>query len=176
MLELSKLSEQYNDFLKKLRFKTSIFNQSKSEETSFVRFLSLLVTFPVFAFGFLTNALPTFLPVWIRKKLKVEYEGFYSSVHFGLGILLFPLFYIVQAILFNCLFSPNWGILLIFILLQFFSRSFSLKWYSNLVKYIHKIRFNSLLVANIKYSSPLYKLIGLRNKILYKINSHQMAE
>lgn len=176
MLELSRLSESYNDLLKKLHFKTSIFNQSKSEDTSFVRFLSLLITLPFFAFGFLTNALPTFLPVRIRKLLKVEYEGFYSSVHYGLGILLFPLFYLIQAIVFNSLFSPNWGILLIFILLQFFSRSFALKWYSNLVKYIHRVRFNSLLVANVKYSGPLYKLIEVRNKILYKLNSHQMAE
>ncbi len=176
MVELSKLSKAYNQLLKKLHFKTSIFNQSKSEDTSFVRFLSLLITFPVFAFGFLTNALPTFVPVWIRKLLKVEYEGFYSSVHYGLGIILFPLFYIIQALLFNWLFLPNWGILLIFILLQFFSRSFALKWYSNLIKYIHKIRFNSLLVAKVEYSSTLYRLIEVRNKILYKINSHPMPK
>ncbi len=171
MQELSRLSESYNSLLKKLHFKTSIFNQSKSEDTSFARFISLLITFPVFLFGFITNALPTFLPVWIRKLITVEYEGFHSSIHYALGIFLFPIFYLIQAVIFNNTISPNWGMTLIFILLQFFSRSFALKWYSNLIKYIHKLRFNSLLVAKLEQSSMLYKLIDVRNRIVHRINT-----
>ena len=171
MSELNRLSVNYKSLLRKLSFKSSIFSQVKSDETSLSRFISLMITFPVFFFGLITNVLPTFIPVWIRKLSVIGYSGFYSSAQFGLGILLFPLFYLAQAILFHVTLSPNWGITIIFSLLQFFTRSFSLKWYSNLVKYLHKVRFNSLLVARFEQSSTLYKLIDIRNRIVYRINT-----
>ena len=171
MSELNRLSVNYKSLLRKLSFKSSIFSQVKSDETSLSRFISLMITFPVFFFGLITNVLPTFIPVWIRKLSVIGYSGFYSSAQFGLGILLFPLFYLSQAIIFHATLSPNWGITIIFSLLQFFTRSFSLKWYSNLVKYLHKVRFNGLLVARLEQSSTLYKLIDLRNRIVYRINT-----
>ncbi len=170
MSELNRLSANYNTLLKKLTFKSSIFSQAKSDDTSFKRLISLIITLPVFLFGLITNFLPTFMPVWIRKMLVVGYGGFYSSTQFGLGILLFPVFYLAQAIIFHATVSTGWGITIIFALLQFFTRSFSLKWHSNFIKYLHKLRFNGLLVARLEQSSMLYKLISVRNRIVYRIN------
>ena len=171
MLELNRLSTNYSSLLKKLHFKSSIFSQMKSDETSFSRLISLIITSPVFLFGLITNVLPTFLPVWLRKLSVVGYSGFHSSVHFGLGMILFPLFYALQAVIFHAALSPNWGMTLIFITLQFFTRSFALKWYSNLIKYLHNLRFNGLLVARLEHSSMLYRLIDLRNKIVFRTNT-----
>ena len=171
MSVLNRLSTNYSSLLKKLHFKSSIFSQMKSDETSFSRLISLIITSPVFIFGLITNALPTFLPVWLRKLFVVGYSGFHSSVHYVLGMILFPLFYVLQALAFHIALSTNWGMTLIFILLQFFTRSFALKWHSNLIKYLHKLRFNGLLVARLEHSSMLYKLIDLRNKIVFRIDT-----
>lgn len=172
MSELSQLSANYNSLLKDLTFKSSVFSQVKSDNTGFLRFLSLIVTFPVFLFGFITNFLPTFFPVWIRKALIVGYSGFHSSAQFGLGIILFPLFYILQAILFHNFLSHNWVITLVFVILEFFTRPLALKWHTNFIKYVHKLRFNGLLVARFEHSSMLYKLIDLRNKIVFRIKKN----
>lgn len=172
MAELVRLSDLYKTKLKKLRFKSNVFSRLKSDETSSARFFSLLLTFPVFLFGFITNALPTFVPVWVRKILSNGYSGFNSSIQFGLGLIFFPFFYIVQAILFDTLISPNWGITLFFVLMQFFTRPFALKWYSNFRKYLHKLHFNGLLVAKIEQSTLLYKLISVRNRIVYLLNTY----
>lgn len=171
MSDLNRLTSSYGALLKRMHFKSSVFSQLKSDETSTLRFLSLVLMFPVALFGFLTNVLPTFVPVWIRKALVIEYSGFHSSIQFGLGMLLFPLFYILQAIIFHFTLSPNWGMTLIFIAMQFLTRQFTLKWYSNLIKYLHKLRFNGYLVAKMELSSILYRLIDVRNKIVYRVNS-----
>lgn len=171
MADLNRLTQNYKSLLKSTYFKSKIFSQLKSDETSFSRFFSLLITLPVALFGFITNFLPTFLPVWIRKAIVIEYSGFHSSIHYGLGMILFPILYILQAIIFHLTISPNWGMTLIFLVLQFFTRQFSMKWYSNLMKYSHKIRFNSLLVAKLEQSTMLYKLIEARNRIVHRIKT-----
>ena len=79
MSELNRLTANYHSLLKRLHFKSNIFSQLKSDETSSLRFLSLLITFPVALFGFITNVLPTFLPVCIRKAIVIEYSGFHDS-------------------------------------------------------------------------------------------------
>lgn len=171
MADLNRLSSDYQSLLKKLFFKSSIFSQVKSDETSFLRFVSLLITLPVAVFGFLTNVLPMLVPVWVRRAIVIEYSGFHSSIQFGLGMILFPVFYTVQALAFHFTSSPSWVMTLIFFLMQFLTRQFSLKWYSNLIKYLHKLRFNGLLVAKLEQASLLYKLISLRNKIVFRIKS-----
>lgn len=173
MSDLIRQTENYKSLLKKLHFKSSIFSQQKADETSFLRFLSLLITLPIALFGFLTNVLPVFVPIWIRKLVKVEYSGFYSSFQFGVGMITFPLFYFLQMLVFHLTISPNWGMTLIFLLLQFFTCQFALKWYSNLVKYLHKVRFNSLLVAKLEQSTKLYKLIDVRNRIVHRLTTRK---
>lgn len=171
MSDLIRQTKNYKSLLKKLYFKSSVFSQQKEDETSFLRFLSLLITLPIALFGFLTNVLPVFVPVWIRKLMRVEYSGFYSSFQFGVGMITFPLFYTLQMLVFHLTISPNWGMTLIFLLLQFFTRQFTLKWYSNLVKYSHKVRFNGLLVAKLEQSTMLYRLIDVRNRIVHRITT-----
>lgn len=59
--------------------------------------LGLLITLPFSLMGLVLNVFPFFMPVWIRKLLKVEFEGFFSSIQFALGLFLFPIFYLVQS-------------------------------------------------------------------------------
>lgn len=96
----------------------------------------LFVGLPVFIFGFLTNALPTFVPVWIRKIIGIEYDGFYSSVQFGIGLITFPLFYVLQTALFYNLLVKSHLWSFVFLILGYISRQYAIKWWKEAKKYI----------------------------------------
>lgn len=71
-------------------------------ETSLLSFLfrmaASLLTFPLFAAGFLFSAIPYYIPrLFITPKLKDK--AFVSSFHFALGLVLYPLFYLAESIL-----------------------------------------------------------------------------
>ena len=71
------------------------------------RVLTLIITFPFFLYGFISNALPYFIPVRVVRNMKDR--QFHSSVKAGLGILIFfPLFYLLQTILVGIFTGPWW--------------------------------------------------------------------
>jgi len=60
-----------------------------------VQFIGALLTIPVFLFGLLTNAFPYFIPrLFITRKLKDK--AFVSSINFVVGLVLFPVFYLIE--------------------------------------------------------------------------------
>ncbi len=170
MDQLAKQCQKYKKLSRELKFKPSVFSKQDSDKISFKRLLALIITFPVALFGIVTNLLPTFAPVWLRKALKIDYEGFWSSVHFALGMLLIPLIYLAQTALFHLLIAPGWGISFIFLVLQYYTRRFSMKWYSNAVRYIHRFRFIKNLKESMQETNPVYQMITERNKIISTIN------
>ncbi|PID91216.1 MAG: hypothetical protein CSA96_09435 [Bacteroidetes bacterium] len=71
------------------------------------RYLTLLLTFPVFLYGFLTNAVPFFLPVRFVRGIKDR--QFHASVKAALAMLLvFPLYHIVQTLIVGFFTGPWW--------------------------------------------------------------------
>ncbi len=71
----------------------------KASSTHFLnlifRLVGALVSIPIFLFGFLFNALPYFIPrILFTRKLKDK--AFVSSFNFALGLVLFPLFYLIE--------------------------------------------------------------------------------
>ena len=64
----------------------------------FVHLFSVLLTLPIFIFGFVFNSIPLFIP---RKLLhrKVKDLAFLSTFNFVVGLIFFPLFYLVVTIL-----------------------------------------------------------------------------
>ena len=171
VIEICKLSTKYEQQMEELNFKTSVFSKLKSDKAGMSTFISLLITSPIFLFGFITNVLPIFSPVWIRKAIDTEYDGFFSSIQFGLGMLLFPIFFLVQTVIFHFSISGSLGLTIIFFVLQYFTRSFSFKWYSVMKKFIHKLRFNHLMDSDGEQSKKLHKVIELKNKIVHHLNS-----
>jgi 1-acyl-sn-glycerol-3-phosphate acyltransferase len=60
-----------------------------------VQFIGALLTIPVFLFGLLTNAIPYLIPrLFITRKLKDK--AFVSSFNFAVGLVLFPVFYLIE--------------------------------------------------------------------------------
>lgn len=107
-------------------------------DTKIKSIFELIIGFPVFVFGFITNLLPMFLPVFIRKIIKVEYEGFYSSVHFTLGLIIFPLLYTLQTYLTHKLLSVSILYSIVFFAMQFITRKYTIEWWRSAKKISYK--------------------------------------
>ncbi len=146
MVRLSELTVQLSDLLERLKMKCSIFSYKELKWLALIFEIGFCVlTFPVFLTGFLMNVIPFFSPVFIRKYiLKAEFIGFYSSLHYVLGIITFPLFYIIQTLLFSFFVSSSWWIVLLFFLIQYPIGKMALSWYRKTIKLGAKIRFKQI--------------------------------
>lgn len=83
--------------------------------------LEMTLSIPFASVGFLIHSLPG-LTVWLlRKKMNIKQEGFFTSVHFVLSMLLFPAFYILFSILLTAIFKLHYLSLLIIIPLMLVS-------------------------------------------------------
>lgn len=121
--------------------------------------LFLLITLPIFIIGLLLNFLPFFSPKLIRKVMNVKYIGFYSSVHYGASIITFPLFYILQSIVFFSIFNFNWLAGLLFIPFQYFSGKFAYWcWYRKFGELMLDIRLKRIKKQQPEKYNELMKL------------------
>ena len=77
--------------------------QFPSEKSDFIKtskhILALLCTLPLFIYSFVNNILSLGVPFIISKKIKDE--QFLSSFRFGLGLLLIPIFHLIQVLVFG---------------------------------------------------------------------------
>jgi len=71
-----------------------------------VQFLAAFLIFPAFVFGFIFNVLPYLIPRSIIQS-KVKDTAFLSTFNFAIGLIVFPLFYLIEAcLIFNLTNSP----------------------------------------------------------------------
>ena len=68
--------------------------------------LGLLITFPLFLYGFINNIIPFQLPLLVTKKFKDR--QFHSTVKFVLGVIIFPIWYLILFILAWITVEPGW--------------------------------------------------------------------
>ena len=167
--ELEILCHEYEGLLNKLNLHTEVLDRKIKKTLAMVlEGIKLSVTLPFFVFGLLFNFIPFFLPVYIRKDiLKTEYEGFFSSVQYGLGILTFPLFYLLQTILIGCLISIPWWLILLFFFSQYPFGKLAIKWSREAKKFLAKLRFKRLTQ---KKSSDLFQAQNVREQIIRMIS------
>lgn len=165
---LDNQSSDYFAILKHLKLKTELFdNNSIPIIFEVLKAVFLVVMFPFFIVGLILNFLPFFSPVFIRKYiLKAKDVGFYSTLQFGLGIITFPLFYILQVVLFSCVFNLTGLDFLLFFLVQFPLGMLAIKWNSMTQKYIANLRYK---ILKQKKSPELFHAQSLREQIIRTI-------
>ena len=166
---LDSVCHKYNELLNKLKLHNWLLEEKPAGKAAILTegFL-LFVTFPVFVVGLLCNFLPFFLPMYIRKNvMKAKYEGFFSSLQFGIAIITFPIFYLIQAILFTCLVSSSWWVMIIFFFTQYPFGKWAFKWNSKTTKFRAKLRFIQLTR---KKSSDLKEAQKLRIQIIRMVS------
>jgi len=162
--ELNTLCTDFEDVRKKLNLHISNFEQrSVHSASTALKAVELLLLSPVFLIGFALNFLPFFTPVVVRKKLKVKFEGFYTSIHYVVGILGFPIFYLLQAILFFSISGLSWWLILLFIPLEYLLG----KWAFGLYKHYKKTKgeINHSIVKT-KKEKDYKHLLQLRSAII----------
>ncbi len=120
--------EQYTTALKEMNIRNWVVrDRGIGPLKSLVSFLGLLLTFPFFLYGYLTNIIPYWLPVRMARNIKDL--QFHSSVKAGLGFLLtFPLFYSITTLLLG-IFTGPWWIWVIYLVTLFPMGKFALHWY-----------------------------------------------
>jgi hypothetical protein len=162
--KLNTLCIDFEDLRKKLNLHINNFEQQSARSASMVfKALGLLLLSPVFLIGFALNFLPFFTPVVVRKKLNVKFEGFYTSIHYVVGILGFPVFYLLQAILFFSISGLNWWLILLFIPLEYLSGKWAFVLYKQYKKTKGEI-YNSIVKT--KKQKDYKHLLQLRSAII----------
>jgi len=166
---LDSVCKEYSRLLDKNNLQNRLLEQGIPTSLNLiVEGFKLLFTSLFFTYGLLCNFLPFFIPVYIRKYvLKAQYEGFFSSLQFVTGIVTFPLFYLLQTILFYNLICNTWWIVLIFILTQYHSGKYAIKWNKEAKRFIVKIKYRILMK---KKSSELLQAQSAREQIIRMIS------
>nr|WP_319270252.1 1-acyl-sn-glycerol-3-phosphate acyltransferase [uncultured Draconibacterium sp.] len=94
--------------------------------------LLLLISLPVFVFGFIFNALP-FLVIDSIVRKKVKDFAFWSSFSLVLGFTVFPIVYLLELLAVSAWLPLWWHRLLFFISLPFIGK-LAFRWYISLLK------------------------------------------
>jgi 1-acyl-sn-glycerol-3-phosphate acyltransferase len=111
----------------------------------------LTITLPIFIVGFDLNFLPFFMPVWLRKSINPEYDGFFSSIHFGFGVFTFPIFYLIQSLIIIIVFSTPFYFLPFLFIASYQLGKLSYLWYKNFRLLINN--FQNWRIHKIKHES-----------------------
>jgi len=156
----------YNDRLKKYGLIDKLLQQKRPRFFSlFTGILLTILLMPIHIYGMLLNYLPYKIPVWAAANIKDQH--FKGSIHFGISLLLFPLYYLIVISAF-CFLTEKTIIKVFFALSIPLSGFFTFYNYRNLKKLLGRLR-----LFRLKLSSPAdYKsLKNDRTQIIDQIKS-----
>ncbi len=137
--------QTHKELCKLLDLKPNTLDETEDSWISLIVDASLLVASSlVFVMGLMLNAIPFFLPIVIRKAIKLEYDGFISSIQFGIGMFSFPIFYSLQSFLIYKLTDCHWGFLPLIFAGHYYLGKLAYEWYRNWRKMMGRIRLSRL--------------------------------
>jgi hypothetical protein len=128
--------------------------------------LILLLGLPVFLYGFILNAIPFFTIDTIARK-KVKDITFWSSFFLGLGIILFPIIYLIELLALAWLIPGLW-LKLAFIISLPIAGKLAFKWYILMLKTIGRVR---LLLLKIFRGEMYKKLQNTKNELFTELDN-----
>ena len=166
------LETQFDDFFNRLKdlkitpgFVRSSFLEKNKSIVLMAYFIQLTLLFPFYILGLITNYVPYKIPAWIFKVLKPDIE-YQSSIYMITGMIVFPLFYLVNIILFRkCISSVFVGSILFLLSLPFLGF---------IVLFYWKIMKRFLTVLKFYFSvkkTDKEKLIKLRDSLSEQIRN-----
>jgi 1-acyl-sn-glycerol-3-phosphate acyltransferase len=157
--DLNMLMSDYQSGLKKYGLRDWVLNRGKDAAAEIVLAALLkLIFIPVFVFGFINN----YLPYWLTESRtrNIKDLQFHSSFKYVVGMIVFPVWYLVIAgmLLFTTL--PGWAVLTYIFFLPF-SGLFAFHYFIRMKKFLARCRF--YLIRN---SGGIQDLLTLRKEIL----------
>ncbi|MFZ4582874.1 MAG: 1-acyl-sn-glycerol-3-phosphate acyltransferase [Paludibacter sp.] len=141
IVKLSKYCEEYKSKLSKYHLQARNVDQKPNIIVLVIQLLALVAILPLAVIGLIFNMFAFFTPVLIRKMLKVEYHGFFSSIQFVLGLILFPFFYITQSIIICNLLSVTVLLVPFLLITHLLTGVLAFKYYSFIKKIVAEIRY-----------------------------------
>ncbi len=165
--ELATLAHQYLDSLKKHGLKNWLLDRNTNNALKIVGSkLLLLIGLPVFLWGFIFNAIPFFLiDSFSRKKLKDV--AFRSTFFLALGLVFFPVVYLLELWVVSA-FIPGFWVKLLFLISLPLAGKIAFRWYILFLKTWGRGRLLCLSLFN---KSKLEKLKTQKEKLYSTLDS-----
>lgn len=133
-----------------------------------VRMFGLIPGFPIWLYGTLNNIIPAVLPIPVKRKLKDR--QFESSFVYGLGAISFPVFYVLQSLVFHA-FIGNWWWTLGYLVSLPITGLFAFSYTRFYKKYMRIYRF-----LRMQGTAELKEMKDKREKIIAKLPELYYAE
>lgn len=166
------LETQFDDFFSQLEdlkitpgFVRSSFLKKNKSIVLIAYIFQLTLLFPFYILGLITNYIPYKIPAWIFKALKPDIE-YQSSIYMITGMIVFPLFYLINIFLFRMYISNNLVWSIIFLLSLPFLGFIVLFYWKIMMRFIRVLKFYFSVKKKDKE-----KLIVLRDSLSNQIRN-----
>lgn len=127
--------------------------------------LTFLLLFPIYLLGLVTNYLPYILPSTIFKALNIDIE-YKAPVQMSVGVITFPLFYLLELWLFRSYISDDIGHSMLFLIALPLSGYIAMYFYTEAKRFMRVLHFYFFMKAEKKTA-----LLALRDGILENIET-----
>lgn len=154
--KLVDMVREYDSTIKHMKIRNWLADNPYFNFLKILLYLTILIIgLPVFIFGFVFNAIPFFtIDYFVRKKIKDV--AFWSTFFLIAGLVLFPLFYIIELLVVSWLIPGIWLKLLFLISLPFAGK-IAFNWYILFRKIIGRMRLFFIQMFRIKKYYNLFK-------------------
>ncbi len=150
-------AKEYVSKIRKLKIRSWLLEKSDLNCLKIVfNKLILLLGLPIFLFGFFFNAVPFFIIDTITRK-KIKDKGFWSTFFLSLGIILFPIFYLIEFFAVSWLIPEIWLKLILLVAMPFAGK-IAFLWYILFRKTVGRIRLLMLKLFRKKEYNNLLKV------------------
>ena len=155
---------EYRQGLQRLRLRDWEFEKPVTFSNILLRGLLLLISLPLFLFGFINNFIPFNTCHLLTRNLKDRF--FSSSIRFVFSaVVMFPICYIALFIIVLCV--ANWWVALLYVLLSALLMPFQYRWKRAFIKFLSLCRFRRYERTG---NLTLLRLKSLRDNILKVID------
>ncbi len=113
--EFDILARAYKRMLQKLKIRNWVIDKNQNLILLMLKSIGLLACLPLLIYGWFNHFFPYYIPLPLTKKLKDK--QFISSINFVAGLVLFPLFYLIQFILVWA-FTDVWWIKFLYLIIM----------------------------------------------------------
>jgi glycerol-3-phosphate O-acyltransferase/dihydroxyacetone phosphate acyltransferase len=118
-------------------------DQSQRPGTRLADYLNLILGFPVWLYGLLTNYLPYKLPAEVARRATKETE-FIAAILLGVGMVTFPLAYAIEAAAVQHWFTHDWRLTALFVISLPLAGFYALGYWNTLSARLKRLRVRRL--------------------------------
>ena len=167
--ETKNLVKQANDYvtkIKTLKIRSWLLdNPDRNILNIGLNKLILISGLPIFLFGFVFNAIPFFIIDTVTRK-KIKDKAFRSTFYLVLGIILFPIFYLIEFFALSWLIDGFW-LKTAFLISMPFAGKLAFRWYILFRKTVGRSR---LLLLKLFHKKEYTKLLNEKELLFTKLD------